>query len=165
MIVVALQRHPKSFAPQLLQFLAISPGPLFLPLDWSVFGSRTKRYQTLSTKELRNLSAPGECSESKQDSSNKVNRQPRRTQFANWKRMLGRGGMLMLYKRYMKQNPRLYHAVVRNVCYQIYLAISCNVHPKTHSLSCFHCIDPLYLLSLRLQRKRSRTMMDSICSL
>ena len=85
-MIVALQRHPKSFAPQLLQFLAISPGPLFLPLDWSVFGSRTKRYQTLSTKELRDLSAPGECSESKQDSSNKVNRQPRRTQFANWKR-------------------------------------------------------------------------------
>ena len=56
-MIVALQRRPKSFAPQLLQFLAISPGPLFLPLDWSVFGSRTKRYQTLSTKELRDLSA------------------------------------------------------------------------------------------------------------
>ena len=82
---------------------------------------------------------------------------------------------LAVYKRYIQQNPKLYHAVSSyltsraQIFYQKYphafLAISCNVHPKIHSLSSFHCIGPLYLLSLRLQRKCSHTLMDSMCSL
>ena len=55
-MIVALQRHPKSFAPQLLQFLAISPGPLFLPLDWSALAENViKHYQQKSSAIYRLL--------------------------------------------------------------------------------------------------------------
>ena len=102
--------------------------------------------------------------------------------------MLRRVGMLLLedlltdllctYSLEIQQHHRLYQAVATclgsrvQICYQTFiqisiqiLAISCHVHLKTHSLGCFHCVRPLYLLSLRLQRKRSGAMMDSTCSL
>ena len=177
---------PKSFAPQLLQLLAISPGHLFLPL-WLVslvgFWLLPTTLSDTINKKLRNFMALGGMKWVKagfiqQSQSSKTNAMCQLKAHAGTRRNVAVGRFayrLAVYKRYIQQNPKLYHAVSSyltsraHIFYQKYphafLAISCNVHPKIHSLSSFHCIGPLYLLSLRLQRKCSHTLMDSMCSL
>ena len=128
-MIVALQRRPKSFAPQLLQFLAISPGPLFLPLDWSALAENViKHYQQKSSAICRLLG--NAVSQSRIHQTKSIDSQDEhnlRIESACWDAAecwcwkICLQYLTTVYKRYMKQNPRLYHAVVRNVCYQIYI--------------------------------------------